>query len=315
VGGPPIPPGRTRPEPETNGAANEPPRFGLLPLLKALRPRQWTKNLLLFAGLIFTLNERHGPAGWVNAALAFALFCLLSGATYLINDVRDRDADRQHPTKKYRPVASGALPVPVAVGFAVVVLPLAVLAGWHWLGGAFALSALAYLAVTLSYSFFLKHIVLVDVFAVAAGFVLRAVAGSVALPVRASEWLLLCTFLLALFLALMKRRAELVSLGDAPPTRATLAEYTVSFLDQLVTVVATTCVIAYLLYTFQSPTGKAHPWLMATAPFVLYGLFRYLYLAYQQGQGEAPETVLLRDRPMLLNLALWMVAVVLAMLN
>lgn len=284
-------------------------------LLTALRPRQWTKNLLLFAGLIFTLSEHHGLAVWGRAAFAFVLFCLLSGATYLINDIRDRAEDRLHPSKKNRPIASGELPVSTAIAFAVVALPLTVASGWYVLGPNFALSALAYLAVTLTYSYFLKHIVLVDVFTLAALFVLRAVAGSVALPVRASEWLLLCTFLLALFLGLMKRRAEIVALGEATPTRPILAQYSVSFLDQLVTIVATTCVIAYLLYTFQSPTGKAHPWLMATAPFVLYGLFRYLYLAYQQGQGEAPETVLLRDRPMLLNLAFWMAAVVLAMLN
>jgi 4-hydroxybenzoate polyprenyltransferase len=285
------------------------------PLLTALRPRQWTKNLLLFAGLLFTLNEGHTAQTWGRAGLAFTLFCLLSGCTYILNDIRDRELDRQHPTKKDRPIASGALTIPVAITFTILLLPLAVATGWYFLGNAFALCAVAYIAVTFAYSFALKNIVLVDVFTLAAGFVLRAVAGSVALPVRPSEWLLLCTFLLALFIGLMKRRSELVTLGTESPTRPILAEYSTGYLDQMITLVATTCVVSYLLYSFLSPTGRAHPYLMATAPFVLYGIFRYLYLAYQQGKGESPETILLTDRAMGVNLLLWLGSVVLAMLN
>ncbi|GAB4464615.1 MAG: decaprenyl-phosphate phosphoribosyltransferase [Armatimonadaceae bacterium] len=286
-----------------------------LSLLLALRPKQWIKNLLLFAGLLFTLNEKHPPDAWMQVFLGFVLFCLLSGCTYLFNDLRDREADCQHPVKKSRPIASGDLPVPVAAGFALVVTPLTLLGGWFLLGGPFTFAAIGYAMVTLLYSLFLKHLVLIDVFTLAAGFVLRAVAGSVAVPVVPSEWLLLCTFLLALFIGLNKRRSEIVALGDAPPTRRILAEYSIGFLDQMITLVATTCVVSYLLYSFLSPTGRAHPYLMGTAPFVLYGIFRYLYLAQAKGKGEAPETVLLTDRPMAINLLLWLVAVAFALLQ
>lgn len=283
-------------------------------LFLALRPKQWAKNLLLFAALLFTLNERHPVADWVRAAVGFGLFCLLSGCAYLINDLRDIDADRQHPRKRLRPLASGRLPIALARAFAVVVAPLCVLGGGFLLGPLFALAAGAYFAETLAYSLHLKNVVLLDVLALSAGFVLRAVAGSAAVRVPPSPWLLLCTFLLALFLGLLKRRAEVVALGEAiAQTRPILAQYPLSYLDQAVTLVATTCLVAYLLYTFLSPTGQAHPYLMATAPFVLYGLFRYLLLAHQ-GKGEAPELVLLEDRSLQINLVLWTLAVVLAML-
>jgi 4-hydroxybenzoate polyprenyltransferase len=294
------------------------PRVGPLDrfaaLLVALRPKQWAKNGLLFAGLLFTLNEHHPPSAYGRAVLAFVLFCLLSGTTYLLNDLRDIEADRQHPEKRKRPLASGRLSPSLAVCFIALVTPATLAAGYLLLNLAFFLTALVYFVQTLAYSLRLKNIVLVDVLTVSFGFVLRAVAGSVALPVRASEWLLLCTFLLALFLALMKRRAELIALGNQSATRPILAEYSLSFLDQMITLTATTVLVSYLLYTFLSPTGRAHPYLMATAPFVLYGLFRYLYLAHRKGQGEAPEIVLLEDRPMLVNLILWVLAVVAAML-
>jgi 4-hydroxybenzoate polyprenyltransferase len=296
----------------------EAPRVGpvdrLAALFAALRPRQWAKNGLLFAGLLFTLNERHPPRSFGRAALAFVLFCLLSGCAYLINDLRDREADRLHPKKRERALASGRLSPATAVGFVVVMAPASLALGYVLLGPAFFLTALVYFLVTLVYSFALKNLVLVDVLTVSFGFVLRAVAGSVALPVRPSEWLLLCTFLLALFLALMKRRAELSALGNQTATRPILAEYSIGYLDQMITLTATTVLVSYLLYTFLSPTGRAHPYLMATAPFVLYGLFRYLYLAHRKGQGEAPEIILWEDRPMLVNLILWVLAVVAAML-
>ena len=286
----------------------------LLSLLLALRPRQWAKNGLLFAGLLFTLGEPQPPHALGRACLAFAIFCLLSGCGYLINDLRDREMDRLHPKKRFRPLASGALSVPAAIGFVAVGLSASLfLAGWI-LGFSFLMVALAYIATTVSYSLYLKNVVIVDVMTVAAGFVLRAVAGAVALPVKASEWLLLCTFLLALFIALMKRRAELVALGEATATRPILAEYNMGFLDQTGTLVATACLIAYLLYTVISPTGQAHPGLMATCPFVLYGLLRYLHLTHRQNLGEAPEMVLAHDRPMQVNLALWIAGTAFAML-
>jgi 4-hydroxybenzoate polyprenyltransferase len=286
----------------------------LVALFLALRPKQWTKNALLFAGLLFTLDAHHPPADFVHAAVAFALFCLLSGCAYLVNDIRDAAADRLHPQKRLRPIASGRLPVGAAWAFTLIVTPLTLAAGWLALGHRFTLVALAYFVLTLSYSFGLKNVVIVDVMAVAAGFVLRAVAGAAALPVRVSEWLLLCTFLLALFVALMKRRAEITALGNGTATRPILAEYSLPYLDKMVTLVATTCLVSYLLYTVLSPTGRQHPYLMATSPFVLYGLFRYLYLVHQKGMGEAPEVILLRDKPLLVNLALWVCSVILALL-
>ena len=282
-------------------------------LLTALRPRQWVKNLLLFAGLLFTLDARHGSADFFHALLAFVLFCLLSGCAYLVNDIRDVAADRRHPVKRNRPIASGRLSVAAATIFAAFVAPLTLIGGWLFLGPKFAFIAAAYFALTLAYSFALKNIVIVDVMAVASGFVLRAVAGAAALPVAASEWLLLCTFLLALFIALMKRRAEIIAQGNETATRPILAEYSPGFLDQLATLTATTCVISYLLYTVLSPTGKVHPYLMGTSLFVLYGLFRYLYLTHKQGMGEAPEAVLRHDRPLQIAVALWTLSVAAAL--
>lgn len=284
-----------------------------LALLQGLRPRQWTKNALVFAGLLFTLDQPHPLTDYLRVGGAFVAFCLLSGCTYLWNDIIDVGADRQHPKKRNRPIASGALPIGLAKVFAFVIAPVTLGVSAWLLGPSFALVAGLYLFQTLAYSLYLKNVVLVDVMAVAGGFVLRAVAGSVAIAVNPSEWLLLCTLLLALFLALCKRRGELVALGAAPPTRAILSEYTVPMLDQLINIVASTCLIAYTLYTFFSKTGQHSPYLMATVPFVLYGLFRYLYLSQKKGLGEAPETVLLEDRPLQINLLLWTLAAIIAM--
>lgn len=284
----------------------------------ALRPKQWTKNALLFAGLLFTLDEKHPATDYARAGVAFALFCVLSGAAYLINDIADRNVDSQHPRKKLRPIASGALPVHVALWAAVVLLPATLLTGYLFLGGTFALLAGLYVFVTLSYSFYLKNIALVDVMVLASGFVLRAGAGAASVGVESSVWLLLCTGLLALFLALNKRRAELAHLGSASggakTTRPVLSDYSLPLLDQMITIVASSCVIAYALYTFSSKTGQSRHGLMATLPFVMYGLFRYLFLTQQKGKGEAPDVVLLEDIPLRINLALWTLTVVLVML-
>lgn len=282
-------------------------------LFWALRPKQWTKNALLFAGLLFTLDQPHDWDDYGRALLSFALFCLLSGAVYLVNDLADIEVDRQHPQKRLRPLASGRLTVRAAQAAVLVLVPLCLVFS-RTLGSKFFLAAALYFAVTLAYTFRLKHVVLVDLFALAAGFVLRAMAGCFAVGVANSVWLLLCTTLLALFLGLAKRRGEIVALGGAAPTRPILTEYSLPLLDQLITIVASACLVSYSLYTFFSPTGAHRPYLMATIPFVIYGLFRYLYLVHRKNLGEAPETVLLEDRPTLVNVVLWILAALLAML-
>lgn len=285
----------------------------LAALFVALRPRQWTKNTLLFAGLLFTLNQPHPPDHYLRAGFGFLLFCLLSGSVYLLNDIADLEADRAHPRKRYRPLASGRLSIRAAQATAAVLVPLGLFLSWS-MGGKFFAAALAYFLVTLAYTFSLKHVVLVDLFALAAGFVLRAAAGSFAVGVPNSAWLILCTLLLALFLGLAKRRGEMMALGDNPATRRILADYSIPMLDQMITIVAAACLMAYSLYTFFSQTGQGRPYLMATVPFVIYGLFRYLYLSHRKGMGETPETVLLEDRPLLINIGLWVLTTLLAML-
>jgi 4-hydroxybenzoate polyprenyltransferase len=289
-------------------------RGGVASLVLALRPRQWLKNALLFAGLLFTLDQRHPLADYGRACAGFVVFSLLSGCAYLLNDIQDAAADRLHPRKRHRPIAAGHLSIGVARAFTAVAVPLALFGAWRVTPGLCALGFL-YFVVTLAYSLHLKNVVVIDVMVVAAGFVIRAVAGAVAVGVDASVWLLLCTGLLALFLALNKRRGELVALGDAPPTRPILAEYSVPMLEQMITIVAAACIMAYSLYTFFSETGRHRPYLMATIPFVIYGIFRYLYLAYRHNQGEAPEMVLAEDLPLRLNLVLWALTAAAALLS
>jgi 4-hydroxybenzoate polyprenyltransferase len=280
-------------------------------LVVSLRPRQWVKNLFLFAGLVFG-QKLFTPAVW-TAGAAFLIFCGLSGAVYLLNDVADRGRDRLHPDKRHRPVAAGHLSVPAAVTAAIVLI-VAGLAVSVWLSRGFALAAIGYVALLTAYSAWLKHLVIVDVLVVAIGFVLRAVAGALAVQVAISGWLLICTFLIALFLALGKRRHEVLSLeGAAPQHRAILAEYSAALLDQMIAVVTASTVTAYALYTMSPETvAKFHTALLpATLPFVLYGIFRYLYLLYQRHLGGNPSDAVLRDRALLLNTLLWMGSVLL----
>jgi 4-hydroxybenzoate polyprenyltransferase len=280
-------------------------------VLVSLRPHQWTKNLVVFAALGLS-KHLFEPAPLARSLLAFALFCGLSGAVYLLNDVADVEGDRQHPTKRHRPVASGALPIRTALGVALA-LASACLAVSLALGPAFAGWAAAYLALNLLYSFRLKHVVILDVLSVSLGFVLRAVAGAVAISVQISEWLLICTILLALFLTLAKRRHELTSLSEsAPGHRKILAEYSPYLLDQMISVVTASCVTAYAVYTTAPDTREKFQTdrLAFTLPFVLYGIFRYLYLVHQKEQGGSPSDVLLTDRPLLLAVGLWAVAIV-----
>lgn len=276
-------------------------------LIVSLRPKQWTKNALLFAGYLFTIQQGHSSNELLRTVAAFGVFCGISGATYIINDVIDVERDRKHPAKRKRPIADGSLPAPVAIVAAALILGGA-LYGALRLGGHFFYSTLAYLLLSASYSALLKHVVIVDVLCIAAGFVVRAAAGAVVIDVRISPWLLLCTTLLALFLGLAKRRSELLTLDDGPEHRATLGQYTATMLDQMLNVTASATLMAYCLYTFTGSTGSHHPAMMATIPFVVYGLFRYMFLIQSRNAGGSPELVLLEDKPMLLNMVLYIAA-------
>jgi 4-hydroxybenzoate polyprenyltransferase len=247
------------------------------------------------------------------ALAAFVIFCALSGAIYLVNDVADRDRDRVHPKKRERPVTAGRLTVGVALGVAVGLVAAGLVAA-AWLSTAFLLVAVAYVILLTAYSAWLKHIVIVDVLAVALGFVLRALAGTLAIDVAISGWLLICTVLIALFLALGKRRHEYLTLhADAPHHRPILAEYSAGLLDQMIAVVTASTVTAYALYTMSPETvAKFHTTLLpATLPFVLYGIFRYLYLLYRRQLGGNPSELFLHDRALLVNTACWIIAVLL----
>ena len=281
-------------------------------LLASLRPAQWTKNLLVFAGLLF--GRRLFEATAIFAALAaFAVFCLLSGVVYIINDISDRESDRRHPLKARRPIASGALPVKTAAA-AAFAIGAAALAGASALGLPFLAVAVSYLALQSLYSGPLKHIVIIDVLTLAIGFVLRAVAGAVAVNVEISHWLLVCTILLALFIALAKRRHEIILLADgAASHRPILGEYSAYLLDQMIAVVTASTLIAYVFYTISPETQEKFgtPWLGLTIPFPLYGIFRYLYLVHRRDGGGSPADLLLTDRPLLVCVAVWALAVAL----
>jgi 4-hydroxybenzoate polyprenyltransferase len=294
---------------------NAPTRSTALSLVVSLRPAQWTKNLIVFAGLLF--GERaSGPAfldprAIGQALAAFVIFCALSGVVYLINDVADREADARHPRKRYRPIASGALSPRVAIGFAVA-LTVVALAAAYMLRPAFALVSVAYVALLGVYSGPLKHVVIIDVLTIAIGFVLRAVAGAVAIDVPISHWLLILTILLALFLALSKRRHELVLLADgATGHRPILEEYSPYLLDQMIAVVTASTLISYVIYTISPETvQKFHTdYLGLTLVFPLYGIFRYLYLVHQKEGGGSPADMLVTDRPLLACVALWAMTV------
>ena len=273
-------------------------------LLVALLPRQWTKNLLLFAGIVFAA-EIDDPGRWLRAGLAFAVYCAASSAAYLLNDLRDLDQDRLHPLKRRRPVARGELSARTAV-LAAVALAAGAVAGAAALGALAVGLVAAFLSLQALYTVRLKHVVLVDVMAIAALFVVRAAAGADAVDVRISPWLLVCTALLALFLALGKRRGELVLVGaERTPGRPVLAGYSLALVDQLVTVVAAATLVSYGIYALTAHETQALAW---TLPFVVFGVFRYLLLLHRSGVGEEPETILVTDRPILGSVALWAAA-------
>ena len=282
----------------------------LVDLIMELRPRQWTKNLLVFAALLFA-HKATDPQAVVEAIEAFFVFCLVAGSIYLINDALDVEQDRLDPIKRERPLAAGRLSVPVAVTTAIVLI-LAGLAGAYYVSGVLLLKVmLAYVGINLLYSGFLKHIVIIDVFAIASGFVLRAVAGAAAIHAEISPWLIICTLLLALFLALAKRRGELMTLGaEASNHRASLAEYSPELLDQMISVMTASTLMSYALYTISERTvdliGSTN--MIYPVPFVIYGIFRYLYLVHQKGVGGHPDRALLRDWPLMVNLLLYGIA-------
>jgi 4-hydroxybenzoate polyprenyltransferase len=283
-------------------------------LVRSLRPQQWTKNLFVFAGLLFSghLLDR---AAWPPAVAAFLIFCGLSGAVYLVNDVFDRATDAQHPIKRHRPIASGALSPRVALGTAVVLTGVC-LAGAVSVNTGLAMASTAYVVLLAAYSAALKHFVIIDVLTLAAGFVLRAVAGALAIAVPISHWLLVCTTLLALFIGLSKRRHELTLLnGGAAGHRPILQEYSPYLLDQMISVVTAATLVAYSVYTFSSETAErlGSERLGLTIPFVLYGIFRYLYLVHQRNEGGSPSELLLTDRPLLVCVALWVASVILVL--
>jgi len=283
-------------------------------IFKSLRPEQWTKNLFVFAGLVFS-GRLFDRDAWLPAVAAFAIFCGLSGAVYLVNDVLDRTADAQHPIKRLRPIASGALAPPTAIGVATVLAVGLVAAAWL-VSPQLALVGAAYVLLLVAYSVWLKHHVIVDVLALATGFVLRSVAGAVAIAVPISQWLLVCSTLLALFLGLSKRRHELTLLADnAADHRPILQEYTPYLLDQMISAVTASTLIAYSVYTMSSETAVrlGSERLGLTIPFVLYGIFRYLYLVHQRKGGGSPSELLLTDRPLLACVVLWVAAVVLVL--
>jgi len=276
----------------------------------SLRPRQWTKNLLLFAGIIFAA-QLGDVSRWGEAVAAFVAYCAASSASYLVNDVRDAPHDRVHPVKRSRPIARGELSPRLAEVVAALLIFSAFLLVAP-LGIASILFLATFFALQAAYTLSLKHVVLLDVMTIGGLFVVRAAAGAAAVEVRISPWLLLCTALLALFLALAKRRGELVLVGaDATPGRPVLEGYSLALVDQLVTVVAASTVISYCLYTFTARGSKA---MMVTIPFVVFGVFRYLLLIHRRDLGEEPEEVLLRDLPILVCIAGWAIcgAVILA---
>lgn len=288
-------------------------------LSKAVRTRQWAKNALLFGGFIFAGRLRAPGAVLLDDALhvllAFGCFCALSGAAYLLNDWMDIERDRLHPVKRERPLAAGRISprgaLALFIGLTIVAILLATAIGIsHPSSRWFGVAAVAYFALTVSYSLRLKHEVVIDVLAVALGFVVRVVAGCLAIPVLISPWILFCTFNLALFVALCKRRAELLEVGSDGATRGVLKGYTAEMLDTFISVAAGLTIISYSLYTFQAPLAKAvsevtqTPLMMTSIPFVIYGVFRYLLIAHSSTVGGEPEQML-RDKPLMINVVMW----------
>lgn len=280
-------------------------------IIKLLRPQQWLKNGVVLAGLIFA-GQGTNPTYQIVTLMTIAAFCLLSSAVYSLNDIADINRDRKHPLKKNRPLAAGDISVSTA-GVIGIVLTLAGLALTLYIGMGLFYVALAYLVLNILYTFVFKNIVIIDVMSIAGGFVLRALAGAVAINVEFSNWLLITTFVLALFLGLGKRRHEIMFLEeDASSHRKILDNYSPYLLDQLIGVVTASTVITYLFYTLSAEVSeKLHTeYLYVTIPFVIYGIFRYLYLVHKEDKGGSPTKLLLADRPLLADVVLWLVSII-----
>jgi len=273
----------------------------VLALANGMRPKQWMKNGILFAALIFSRHTFEVDF-LLRATGGVALFCILSSCGYLFNDLLDIEADRCHPKKCKRPLASGQLPVRVAIAFMTVGACGALVLSFL-LSLPFGFTALGYFTLTLSYTLYIKHLVILDVMAIAGGFILRAVAGAAAIQVSVSPWFLVCTAFGALFMAIKKRHSEILLLeGDANKFRQNLSEYSVALLGSMSSTVAAGSIMSYALYTFDVGSSPTHPrWLMLTIPFVVYGIFRYEFLVAQRGGGGAPELTILTDRAFLVN--------------
>ena len=279
-------------------------------LIKTMRLRQWTKNGFVFFGLIFD-KQLFRPEPFLRTLEGFFLFCLISSAVYLLNDIADIEADRQHPEKKYRPLASGALPVGLALGAAIVLALIALLLG-YWMAPAFAGILAIYLILNVLYSIWLKHIPILDVLIISSGFVLRVAAGVALITVeRFSPWLYVITTLFSLYIGLGKRRAEMNLLAEAASAhRKVLDGYTIPLLDQYITIVSGMTIIAYSLYTFSAPNLPVNHSMMLTIPFVVYGIFRYLQLIQTGHAAGAPDEVALKDRALQITVLLWGLAVI-----
>ncbi|WP_127550836.1 decaprenyl-phosphate phosphoribosyltransferase [Paenibacillus amylolyticus] len=275
-------------------------------LIRLLRPKQWTKNLLLFAALLFSFEEIRTET-ILATLLGFILFSLVAGCVYILNDFVDRDRDRQHPVKRYRPMASGQVNPSHALLFGIILLILSVGTAFM-INPLFGVLCIVYFLLNVSYSFVLKHLVILDMMTIAAGFVLRAIAGGVLIHVPFTPWFLICTMLLSLFLAIGKRRNELTLLeGNTGSHRKVLDNYSITLLDQFNTIVTTATIISYSLFTFTSDR-TIH--LMWTIPLVIYGMFRYLYLIHMKNQGGSPDRVLFEDKPILITVMLYVISVV-----
>lgn len=286
----------------------------LMPLIKLIRPTQWLKNGVVLAALIFA-GEVSNLVRVQTAMLTVAIFCLLSSAIYILNDLIDRESDRQHPLKKERPLASGKVSPGIAIVLAICLVAIGIGVAWT-INLLTLIVAGGFVVLNILYTFWLKNLVLLDVMAIATSFVLRALAGAYAIDVPASKWMLLNTLLLALFLGFGKRRHELVLLQDnATDHRASLGRYSPYLLDQLIGVVTASVVVMYMLYTFSSEVmvklGTEN--LFLTIPFVVYGIFRYLYLIHKEERGGSPTKVLISDRPILINVILWLLTVIIVL--
>lgn len=296
---------------ESKEAVAAPPHVGrvALGLLRSMRPKQWTKNIFIFAALIFD-GKLFQPVPLVNTLIGFVVLCLLSSAVYLINDCADVNADRAHPVKRNRPIARGDVPIPLAIAWAAVLIVVS-LAVAFTLNLTFGAIALVYLVTATLYTFKVKHVVILDVIFLAAGFVLRVAAGTPLVDAeRFSPWLYTCMALLALLIGFGKRRAELIELGGRSTTRAALDHYSLPLLDQIIAIVTGALIVSYTLYTFFAPQLPANHAMMLTIPFVVYGLFRYLYLVHVKGEGGAPDELALKDRPLQITFALWALAAI-----